>query len=110
MAAQDRNEEEGHDLELGDHRKFVQLEQQDPSLHAFARQAVQLERDDLFQQLSDINETGPERDQILRELWVINGILDIGLDSELLQQCAEEHRKRGTVPTDYSKETTLRKK
>ena len=97
-------------MELNDYKKFSQLEQLDPSLYTFARQAIQLERDELNQKLSDIHEAGPERDKILRELWVMKGILDIGLDSELLQQCAEEHRKRGTVPTNYTKETILRKK
>jgi len=46
------------------------------------------------------------RGHIMSELWIINGMLDYGLDSDLLVECINRHRKAGIYPplNDYSAE------
>ena len=90
---------------LDDVRTFAKLRDSDPRLHDYARKALVLERNDLVIRLEVLDgERAEERDEIKRSLWVINGVLDEGLDSELLHRCAEKHRARGTVPCYYSVE------
>lgn len=36
-----------------------------------------------------------------RRLWVLQGVLDYGLDDNLLMSIADNHRRSGTLPVDY---------
>ena len=70
-------------------------------MHAFAEQALLLEREELATGITSLK-PGNDRDELLREFWVVIGMLNHGIDSEVLQKCVDRHRKRGTIPTCYS--------
>ena len=65
-------------------RSFIRLKERDRKLHDFARKAVELERDELLSSLEKLPMHSKERLEILRGLWVVTGILDEGLDCDLL--------------------------
>lgn len=84
-----------------DVKKFTKLRKSNPALHAYAKRALLLERTDLLHTLKRLAPC-EERDEIMRELWVVDGVLDQGLDSDLLESLLEKYRTEGTIPRGYS--------
>ena len=70
-------------------------------MYAYAVESVEAEKEELMSWLDKLGAMIQERDDVLRNLWVVNGILDEGLDSELLRKAADEHRKQDCVPQGY---------
>ena len=70
-------------------------------------QALQLEYLELTAATARLAAGEAEHDEALRELWVINGVLDYDLNSDLLNQCIARHRESGTIPRRYSDESLL---
>lgn len=50
---------------------------------------------------------GAERDDILRDIWVIDGVIYHNLDSKVLRSAAERHRNLNQVPEDYGSHNIL---
>ena len=45
------------------------------------------------------------REETLRELWIVTGMLEYGMNGEILREIAERYRYHGEVPLDFGKET-----
>ena len=73
-------------------------------MHAFALESLQAEQAELLQRHNDVAQ-GEGRNELLRELWIVNGALDEGLDTELLRAVANWHQEHGTVPEGYDPST-----
>ena len=42
-------------------------------------------------------------DEFMRELWVVTGVLDLGLDSDYLTLISELRKRQSVVPIHYSR-------
>ena len=102
-SVRDSNSVSSSSNSLYEYRLIRQLEEQDPKLHAFAIESLQAEQEELLGRL-DITPAGDEREEIERELWIINGALQEGFDLEVLRAIAEHHRDQGTIPEGYDAE------
>ena len=72
-----------------------------PQLHAYAVKTLLFERDELVKVLGQLK-PGGERNELMREFWIVSGMLDHGIDSEVLDRCNKRHRMNGTMPIGYS--------
>lgn len=44
---------------------------------------------------------GAARDQALRRIWVLKGVLEFDLDKTLMEQVSKKYEKLGLVPESY---------
>ena len=90
----------GDEDELKKFRDFRSLYEQNPGLYQYAVECLKAERKDLKKQIRPA--VGEERNDLQRRLWVVDGMLLEGLNSELLEHVAENWRRRGAVPHGYA--------
>ena len=80
-----------------------------PDLYSYAKEALTIERDEtllLIQQLEEkahvgANTEGKDMKELQRALWKLNGVLELGLDMDLLTQVTDKYAKLDLVPGSY---------
>ena len=81
---------------------FWSIRQKNPGLYLHARKALEIDLHEIEDRLKCPVISKKEKMHLERRMWVLKGVLNVGLNMDLLNDISIQHASKRSVPVGYN--------